>query len=108
MWVDLFRSSWTVPLQPACREHIGSSEPLPELDVVAVGVADLRPRIGLPDSWAPDDVDTLGFQIVGRLLHVVDFERDHAVPEMLVLWSRGDRSALVRDQLNDGATQVQV
>ena len=27
----------TVPLQPACRQHIGSPEPLPELDVIAVG-----------------------------------------------------------------------
>jgi predicted amidohydrolase len=35
--VDLFRSSWTVPLQPACREQIGSSEPLPELDVLKPG-----------------------------------------------------------------------
>ena len=49
-----------------------------------------------------------GLQIVGYLLHVVDFERDHAIPEMLVLWSRVDGSALVRDQLDDGTTQIQV
>ena len=60
-----------------------------------VEVADLRPRIGLPGSWAPDDVDTLSPQIVGRLLHVVDFERNHAVSQMLGLWSRVDRDAFV-------------
>ena len=34
---------------------IASPEPLSELDVVAVWVADLRPRIRLPDPWTPDD-----------------------------------------------------
>ena len=93
--MDLFRASWTVPLQPACREHIGSSEPLPELDVIAVGVADLRPGIGLANPWTPDDIDTLGPQIVGRPLHIVDFERNHAVSQMLSLRSRVDRGAIV-------------
>ena len=31
------------PLPHGCREHVGLPEPLPELDVVAVGVADLSP-----------------------------------------------------------------
>jgi hypothetical protein len=35
-------NTWTLPVPHACREHIGSPEPLPELDVVAVRVADLR------------------------------------------------------------------
>jgi len=85
----------TVPLQPAGREHIGSSEPLPELDVIAVGVADLRPGIGLANPWTPDDVNTLGRQLVGRPLHVVDFESDHAVSEMFSLRGRVDRDAFV-------------
>src|SRR6516164_681646 len=92
----------------ALNSVISSCEPLPELDAVTVRVADLRPRIRLANSWSPYDLDTSGAQIVGRLLHVVDFERDHAIPEMLVLWSRVDRSAVVRDQLDDGAAQVQV
>ena len=55
-----------------------------------------------------DDLDTLGFEVVRRLLHVVDFERDHTVAEMLLLRSRLDRSALVSNQLNDSAPQIQV
>ena len=73
----------------------GSSEPLPELDVIAVGVADLRPGIGLANPWTPDDIDTLGPQIVSRLLHIVDFERHHAVSEMFSLRGRVDRSAFI-------------
>ena len=50
-----------------------------------------------------DGRDRFGPQIVGRLLHVIDFERDHAVSEMLRLWSWLDSSAFVGDELDDGA-----
>ena len=103
MQVDLCRGSWTLPLPHVCREHIGLSEPLPKLDVVAVGIADLRPGVGLAEPWTPDEICTLGPQIVGRLLHIVDFECHHAVSQMLGLWSRVDRDAFVRDQLDDGS-----
>src|SRR5262249_2196584 len=82
--------------------------PLPELDAVAVRVADLRPRIGFPDPRTPDDLDTLASQIIGGALHVVDFERNHAVSEMLLHRSGVDSSALVRDQFDDGAAEVQI
>jgi hypothetical protein len=47
-------------------------------------------------------------QIVGRLLHVVDFERDHAVAEMLPLRRGIDGDAVIRDQLDDGAAELQI
>src|SRR6516165_11662879 len=102
--MDLRRGFWTRPhpLQLFC-ERICSPKPLPKLDTVAVGVADFRSGVGVANSWAPDDVDTLGPQIVGRLLHVVDLERNHPVSQMLGLWSRVDCSAFVCDQLDDGA-----
>ena len=56
--------------------HPSSPEPLPQLDAVSVGVADLRSRVGLANPRAPNNVDTLGAQIVDRLLHIFDFERD--------------------------------
>src|SRR5271166_7029756 len=93
---------------PRPKLVISSREPLPQLDVVAVWVADLRPRVRVANSRAPYDLDTLGPQIVGRLRHVFDFERDHAVPEVLTPWSRLDSSALVRDQFDDRAAEVQV
>src|SRR5216683_6657115 len=86
----------------------GCAEPLPQFDAVAAGIADFRPGIGLAESRAPDDVDTFGLQITGGLLHVVDFEGDHAVAEMLVLRSGFDCDARVRDQLDGGAAELQV
>ena|SRR5215472_287419 len=83
-------------------------EPLPKLNPVAVGVADFCPRIRLAHPWAPDNVDTLGPQIVGRLLHIVNFERDHPISQMLALWSRIHGSAIMLDQLDDGAAQIQI
>src|SRR5215469_15485698 len=97
MQIDFHRGSWTLTLDPSLPE------PLPKLDPVAVGVTDLSPRIGLANSWAPDDVDTLGPQIVGRLLHIVDLERNHPISQMLGLWSRVDRSTVIADQLDGGA-----
>jgi hypothetical protein len=76
--------------------------------VIAVRIADLSPLVRLTNSRAPYDLDTLGLQIDGRLRHVVDLERDHAVPEMLFPWSRLDGSAVVRGQFDDRAAEVQV
>ena len=76
--------------------------------MVAAGIADFRPGISLAESRAPDDVDAFGFQIFDGFLHVVDFEGDHAVAEMLVLRRRFDCDALVRDQLDGGAAELQV
>src|SRR5215472_15939876 len=89
-------------------DRAGLPEPLPKLDTVPVGIADFRPRVGLANSWAPDDLDTVGLQIVGRLLHIVDLERNHPVSQMLGLWSRVDCSAFVCDQLDDGAAEIQI
>ena len=47
-----------------------------QFDAVAGGIADLRPGIGLAESWTPDNVDAFGLQIIGGFLHVVDFCRD--------------------------------
>src|SRR5215469_3987040 len=47
----------------------GLPEPLPKLDTEPVRIADFRPRVGLAKSWPPDDLDTLGLHIAGRLLH---------------------------------------
>src|SRR5215471_16945082 len=69
----------------AAPDRTGLPEPLPKLDTVPVGIADFRPRVGLANSWAPDDLDTVGLQIVGRLLHIVDLERNHPVSQMLGL-----------------------
>jgi hypothetical protein len=71
-------------------------------------IADLCPGVRLPQPWTPDNLDTLGFEVVGRLLHVVDFERDHAVAKMLLLRGWIDRSTLVSNQLDHGAAQIQV
>jgi hypothetical protein len=76
--------------------------------VVTVRIADLCPRVCLPNPWTPHNLNALAPQVIRRLLHVVDFERDHAAAEMLLLRSRIDRSALVSNQLDDGASQVQV
>ena len=59
-------------------------------------------------TLGPDDVDTFGSQKVGCLLHVVDFERDHAVPQMLGLRSRVDLCVFVCDQLDDCAAENQI
>src|SRR5271169_3345215 len=82
---------------------IRSAKPLPELDMEPVGIADLSPRTGFSNSRAPDNVDPLLLQIVRRLLHVVDLERDHAVAEMLPLRRGIEGDAVIRDQLDDGA-----
>ena len=96
MAFQLCRGSWMLPPPSmSYTDVVCSSEPLPELDVVAVWVADLRPRVGLANPWPPDDVDALGRQIVGRPLHVVDFECHHAVSEMFSLRGRVERSAFI-------------
>src|SRR6267143_4268359 len=84
----------------------GSAEPLAQFDAVAGGIADLRPGIGLAESWTPDDVDAFGLQIIGGFLHVVDFEGDHAVAEMLVLRGGFDDGTLIGDQLDGGARRA--
>ena len=81
---------------------------MPQFDAVAGGVADLRSGIGLADSWAPDDVDAFGLQIIGSVLRVVDFEGNHSVAEMLALRRGFDDSALVRDQLDGGTAEFQI
>src|SRR5437870_1564764 len=86
----------------------GSPEPLAQFDMVAAGIADLRPGIGVAVARAPDDVDAFGLQIFGGFLHVVDFESDHAVAEMLVPWSRFDCAPLVRNQLDCRAAEFEV
>lgn len=77
-WISLclriYRAESASRGRTAVNEPIPSPEPLPKLDMVAVWIADLCPRVGLANPWAPDDVDTLGLPIVGRLLHIVDFE----------------------------------
>src|SRR6266849_598587 len=83
-------------------------EPLPQFDAVAVGVADLGPGIGRADDRAPDDIDALLLQIVGGLLHVVDFEGDHAIAEMLALRSGIDGDAFKGDQLDDGSAKIEI
>src|SRR6516164_5018119 len=91
-----------------CWPAIGSTEPLSEFDVVAVGIADFGAGIGFADPRAPHNVDSFLLQIVGCLLHVVDFESDHAISEMLVLRCRIDRRPLIRDQLDGSAAEVEV
>src|SRR6266851_5212477 len=86
----------------------GSAEPLTKFDAVAVGIADFRPGIALAESRAPDDVDAFCLQVIRGFLHVVDFEGDHAVAEMLVLRSGFDSGTLVGDQLDGGAAELQV
>src|SRR5260221_552937 len=83
-------------------------EPLPQLDAEAVRVADLRPRIGVADDRSPDDIDALLPQFRDGLVHVVDFERHHAVAEMLQFRRRVDRGALIGDQLDDRPAQIQI
>ena len=42
------------------------------------------------------------------MLHVLDFERDHAIAEMLPLRRGIDGDAVIRDQLDDGPAQLQI
>ncbi len=79
-----------------------------QFDMVACGIADFRPGIGLAESRAPGDFDAFGLQIIDGFLHVVDFEGDHAVSEMLVPRSGLDGRAVIRDQLDGGAAELQV
>ena len=86
----------------------GGAEPLAQFDMVAVGIADLRPGIGVAEARAPDDFDAFGLQVIGDFLHVVDLEGDHAVAKMLVLRSGLDGGAVIRDQLDGGAAELQI
>src|SRR5829696_6203616 len=90
------------------RAGAAASEPLAQFDAEAVRVADLGPGIGVAHHRAPDDLDAFPLQVLGRFLHVVDFQRDHSVAEMLQPRRRVDRHAFVRDQLDDGAAEVEI
>src|SRR5574342_198359 len=85
-----------------------SVEPLSELDVVAVGIADLRSGVPFAELRPPDEVDPLRPQEFGRRLHVIDFERHHAIAEVLVLRSGLNGSALIRNELDCRTAQIQV
>src|SRR5262245_60754713 len=58
-----------------------SSEPLAELDVVAVRIADLGPRVLLACLRPPHRLDAFRSEVVERALHVLDLERHHPVAE---------------------------
>src|SRR5436309_2071785 len=70
--------------------------------------AHLAAGIGRCDTRAPSDVDTLRLQIVDRAVHVLDFERDHAVAEMLRLRRGIDLSAIIGDQLDRRAAELEI
>src|SRR5215831_8059236 len=76
--------------------------------MIAIRILDLGSRILVADSRPPDDVDPLRLQILDGLLHIVDFERYHAVPQMFLLGGGLDGSALIRDEFDDCAAQVPV
>src|SRR3954447_23496891 len=85
-----------------------SPKPLPQFDAVAVRIADLGAGIGVAHHRTPDDIDALFLQVIGVLRYVVDYERDHAIAEMLQLWRRIDRQALICDQLDDRAAKIEI
>src|SRR5215471_1049090 len=102
MQIDFCGGSWTLALHP---KPTGTTA---EARCGSRWGCRFLPSNTSREPVAPDDVDTLSAQIVDRLLHIVNFERDHAVAEMLGLRSRVDCGAVVSDQLDGSAAKVQI
>src|SRR5512134_107445 len=85
-----------------------SSEPLPELDVVAVRVADLGAGVLLPDLWSPRRLDALRREMVECTLHVLDLERHHPVTEVLAARRRFGTRLRIAHQLDRGPAEVEI
>src|SRR5579862_6470193 len=99
-----------LPLRPSIigRTRRRGFKPLAQFDPEPVRVADFGAGISGPDDRTPDDADAALFEIGRGRAHIADFERQHAIAEMLALGFRRHRDALIRDQLDGGAAEVEI
>src|SRR5690242_1126980 len=89
--------------------HCGLSPvPAPQLDVIAVRIADLGAVVLLLEDRAPDRLDPFSLQHLERAPHVVDLQRHHAVAQPQRRRRGLDRNARVAEQLDRRAAQIEV